>query len=55
MRLTEREENELVRQLLDQDARGFPAGLSRIREMANILLAERNGGVVGTNWPHKFV
>lgn len=54
-KLTEREEEDLTRHLLDLDSRGFGPSLQEVAAMANHLLASRGGGQVGRLWPHNFV
>jgi hypothetical protein len=49
------EEQTLVRYVIEQDARGFPMRLSGVEDMANLLLASRDGKPVGTNWARRFV
>jgi hypothetical protein len=45
----------IVKHVLDLVARGFPPRLVDVADMANSLLAERNMGHVGKNWPNTFV
>ena len=60
-KLTSTEELVLMQQILEKDQRGAPATVAIIRQMANILLAERVKGtsqmpvVVGKNWASNFV
>jgi hypothetical protein len=49
------EEQTLVRYIIDQDARGFPLRLSGVEDMANLLLASRDGKPVGKHWARRFV
>jgi hypothetical protein len=49
------EEQTLVRYIIEQDARGFPMRLSGVEDMANLLLASRDGKPVGTKWARRFV
>jgi hypothetical protein len=54
-RLTIIEEEVVVQHILDLDTRGFPPRLADVEDMANLLLAERQGGRVGKHWPNKFI
>jgi DDE superfamily endonuclease/helix-turn-helix, Psq domain len=54
-KLTSYEEQVIVRYILELDSRGFPPRLCRVEDMANLLLAERNAGRVGTRWAQRFV
>lgn len=54
-RLTVREEEVLVKRILDLDSRGFPPKVSHVREMANLLLTARQGAPVGKCWTTNFV
>jgi hypothetical protein len=57
-KLTQNEEDVLVEWILSMDSRGAAPRLSTVREMANILLAERGStplSTVGINWPTNFV
>jgi hypothetical protein len=54
-RLTELEEETLVRHILDLDSRSFPPRLSGVEDMANKLLCERDATKVGVNWASNFV
>lgn len=54
-RLTVIEEETVVQYILDLDARGFPPRLTGVEEMANLLLAERQGGHVGKHWAERLV
>jgi len=49
------EEAVLVRSVLDLCARGFHPGISRVREMANVLLQKKEGGVVSGAWVNDFL
>src|SRR5438477_5776379 len=55
MRLTKLEEAAIVERILDLDSRGFPLTKAILRDMANKLLAERDAGTMGKNWPDNFV
>ena len=54
-KLTKREELVIIVHILDLDSRGFPPRLSAVRDMANLLLAERAASQVGKNWPENFI
>ena len=54
-RLTQLEEEVIVRHILDLDSRGFAPTLGAVRDMADKLLAERGSSPVGKNWPMNFV
>jgi hypothetical protein len=49
------EEQTLVQYVIEQDARGFPMRLSGVEDMANLLLALRDGKPVGTKWARRIV
>ena len=56
-KLTEFEEESLVKQLLDADKRGFPIRPEFIRRIAQILLSGRlqnSTTVLDINWAYKF-
>src|SRR5205823_10078038 len=54
-KLTESEEEALIKYILELDSRAFPPRPSSIKDMANRLLAERDAATVGTNWVARFV
>ncbi|KAJ5280958.1 hypothetical protein N7478_006330 [Penicillium angulare] len=57
-KLTQNEEDSLVKWILSMDQRGAAPRPSIVREMANILLAERGStpsSTVGINWSTNFV
>jgi hypothetical protein len=54
-KLTELEEEVIVRYILDLDQRGFAPTYAAVRDMADRLLAVRSGGQVGVQWPRNFV
>jgi hypothetical protein len=54
-KLTQREEEVIVRHILDLDRRGFAPTYTAVRDMADKLLAARNAGHVGVHWPRNFV
>jgi hypothetical protein len=54
-KLTKLEEEVIVQYILNLDSRAFPPRRSAVEDMANRLLAERDGGRVGKNWTSNFV
>jgi hypothetical protein len=54
-KLTELEEEVIIRYILELDSRGFAPTLSAVRDMADKLLTERDAGQVGKQWPRNFV
>lgn len=54
-KLTLLEEEAIVQYILDLDSRAFSPRRSAVEDMANRLLAERDGGRVGKNWTSNFV
>jgi hypothetical protein len=54
-KLTELEEEVIVRHILELDSRGFAPSLNAVREMANKLLSARGAEHVGKQWPSNFV
>ena len=54
-KLTNLEEEVIVRYILDLDSRAFPPRRSNVEDMANRILFDRNGGRVGKNWTTNFV
>jgi hypothetical protein len=54
-KLTKQEEELLVQYIRKLDARGFAPTLAYVGEMANQLLAARDGGKVGENWTYRFI
>ena len=54
-KLTLTEEQTIVQYILDLDARGFPPRKCKVEDMANKLLAERGGELVGKKWVDRFV
>ena len=53
--LTKAEEETLAQYIRKLDARGFAPTLQYVEDMANQLLAVRDGGRVGINWVYRFV
>ncbi|KAL8380720.1 hypothetical protein RB595_005143 [Gaeumannomyces hyphopodioides] len=54
-KLTESEEEALIKYILELDSRAFPFRPFGVEDMANRLLAERDAGTVGKNWVANFV
>jgi hypothetical protein len=54
-KLTLKEEEAIVRYILDLDSRGFPPRPQAVQEMADLLLAERDALPVGKNWTTNFI
>ena len=54
-RLTDSEEDAIIRYIIELNARSFPPRLSGVEDMVNRLLSLRDGGRVGMNWASKFV
>jgi hypothetical protein len=54
-KLTQLEEEVIVKYILDLDLRGFAPTYAAVRDMANSLLAARGAGQVGVHWPRNFV
>ena len=54
-KLTPTEEKSIVDRILDLNTRAFPVRLQHVKDMANILLAQRVTERVGVNWASKFV
>lgn len=54
-KLTQLEEEVIVRHILDLDQRGFAPTYAAVRDMADKLLAARGAGHVGVYWPRNFV
>ncbi|EED15263.1 transposon, putative [Talaromyces stipitatus ATCC 10500] len=54
-KLTQSEEESLVRWILDLDKRGLPTRPSLVREMADYLLSQRGNQYVGENWVYNLV
>ena len=54
-KLTQLEEEVVVKYIPDIDLRGFAPTYVAVRDMANSLLAARNAGQVGVHWPRNFL
>jgi hypothetical protein len=54
-KLTENEEEVIIRHILDLDSRGFSPRLKEVADMANHLLASRGEKPVGIKWPSNFI
>jgi hypothetical protein len=54
-KMTDLEEKVLVEHILDLAAKGFPPRLCVVEDMANRVLATRDGGRVGQRWARNFV
>ena len=54
-RLSSQEELAIIHYILDLDSRGFSPRPSEVRDMANLLLAERQESPVGVNWVSNFI
>jgi hypothetical protein len=54
-KLSELEEQVIIRYILDLDSRGFAPRLAGVEDMANYILESRGGGCVGKLWAHRFV
>jgi hypothetical protein len=54
-KLTESEEEAIVRYIVELVARAFPPRLCGVEDMANQLLRERDAPPVGKRWAHNFV
>lgn len=54
-KLSDQEENVIVRFILNLDSQGFPLRLRFIEEMANSLLTDRNSPPISIRWAHNFM
>ena len=54
-KLTPKEEEAIVKYLLDLDSRGLPPRPQVVQEMADLLLAKRDASPVGKNWTTNFI
>jgi len=55
LKLTQAEEETIVRHVFDRDSRGFSPRLADVEDMANYLLEARGEKRVGKNWAQRFV
>lgn len=55
LKLTELEEEVIIRNILDMDARGFAPRPASVEDMANYILESRGGKRVGTRWAYRFI
>jgi hypothetical protein len=55
MSLTKGEEAAVIQYVLVKDEKGEALRLAAIKDMADLLLAERGRGPVGVNWAANFV
>ncbi|KFY92481.1 hypothetical protein V500_04176 [Pseudogymnoascus sp. VKM F-4518 (FW-2643)] len=55
LKLTELEEEVIIRHILKLDARGFAPQLASVEDMANYILESRRGQRVSKIWAHRFV
>ena len=55
IKLSKLEEEVIIRNILDMDARGFAPRLAGVEDMANFVLESRGGKRVGKLWAHRFV
>ena len=54
-KLSDLEEQTIIKYILDLDSRGFPPRMLAVEEMANRLLAEREAQPVGKHWASNFI
>jgi DDE superfamily endonuclease/helix-turn-helix, Psq domain len=54
-KLTELEEEVIIRKILDMDSRGFAPRLASVEDMANYILESRGGKRVGKLWAYRLV
>ena len=54
-KLTELEEEVIIRYILDPDIRGFALRLASVEDIVNYLLETRGARRVGKLWAHRFV
>ncbi|KAJ0128593.1 Uncharacterized protein HZ326_24407 [Fusarium oxysporum f. sp. albedinis] len=54
-KLSDQEEQLIVKYILNLDSRGFPSRHRDVEEMANRLLAERDASPVGKRWAINFI
>jgi hypothetical protein len=54
-KLTQPEEEAIIRYIIELNARAFPPRLSSVEDMTNQLLRVRDAPPVGKLWAHRFV
>ena len=54
-KLRPNEEKVIIERIFDQNSRAFPIRRYHVKNMANLLLAERVKERVGTNWTSNFI
>ena len=54
-KLSDLEEQKLVKYILDLDSRGFSPRISSVKEMANLLRIDRDASPVGKRWAGNFI
>src|SRR5690554_5045973 len=54
-KMTELEEEAIIKYILDLDSRGFSPQLRDVEDMANLLLTERDASRVGKHWASNFI
>jgi hypothetical protein len=54
-KLTDLEESVIIQHIFDLDSRGFGPRRGGVEDMANRILAARDGGKVGKNWTGNFI
>ena len=55
MKLLPTEEQTILDHVLDLDAKGFPPRPAALKDLADLLLAERKKDPVGPDWPRAFI
>ena len=53
-KLTDLEEDSIIRYIFDLDLRGFAPRLTSVKDIANLLLESRGALRVGKNWAYRF-
>jgi len=54
-RLSSEEESAIIQYIFELDSRGFSPRPSEVRDMADLLLAERQESPIGKNWASNFI
>jgi hypothetical protein len=54
-KLSDLEEQKIVKYILDLDSRGFSPQINSVEEMANLLRGSRNASPVGKRWAGNFI